>query len=539
MNRIIAIIITLFLLCFDSTIVAQKSKYEVRAVWLTTIGGLDWPHRYARSSTSIEAQKQELIQILDKLQEAGINTVLLQTRIRGTVIYPSRYEPWDGCMSGIPGRSPGYDPLQFAISECHKRGMELQAWVVTIPIGKWNGLGIKNLKNQRVTTLKKIGADGYMSPEDARTGEYLSRICSEIVENYDVDGIHLDYLRYPETWNIKIPKDRARQYITDIVSRIHDAVKSRKPWVKLSCSPVGKADDLTRYYSYDWNAYNKVCQDAQGWLRDGLMDELFPMMYFRGNQFYPFAIDWSEQASGRIIVSGLGIYFMSPAEKNWDSSVIEREMHMLRSYKLGYAFFRSKFFTDNLKDIYDFTAKFNRHPALVPPMTWASKQTPPAPQNLRLEKQILKWEKADDTYYNIYSSSTWPIDIQNGDNLLAAKIATDYLEIEDTNMYYAVTAMDRYGIESRPSTIRQVSPKQDINVSLPCDGRKVTIPALYLQDSPNLTVAITSLTGVILSTATVRTNNVDVHQLANGSYILRTLSANGQSHRIGYFTINR
>lgn len=86
--------------------------------------------------------------ILDKLQKANINTILLQTRIRGTVIYPSAIEPWDGCCSGFPGKSPGYDPLAFAIKECHNRGMEVHAWIVTIPIGKWNGLGCKTLRKK-------------------------------------------------------------------------------------------------------------------------------------------------------------------------------------------------------------------------------------------------------------------------------------------------------------------------------------------------------------------------------------------------------
>ena len=103
----------------------QVPKHEVRAVWLTTIGGIDWPHSYAQSSYSAEKQKKELTDILDRLQQAKINTVLIQTRVRGTMIYPSAYEPWDGCLSGFPGRSPGYDALQFAIDECHKRSMEL------------------------------------------------------------------------------------------------------------------------------------------------------------------------------------------------------------------------------------------------------------------------------------------------------------------------------------------------------------------------------------------------------------------------------
>ena len=118
----------LYLMTGILTVNAQKTYLdgkEIRAVWLTTIGGIDWPTTYANSPQTIERQKRELTDILDRLQKVRINTILLQTRIRGTVIYPSRLEPWDPCMSGHPGKSPGYDPLRFAIDECHKRGMEL------------------------------------------------------------------------------------------------------------------------------------------------------------------------------------------------------------------------------------------------------------------------------------------------------------------------------------------------------------------------------------------------------------------------------
>ena len=92
---------------WDSILSFETPKYEVRAVWLTTMGGLDWPHSYSQSVRSMEKQQEELKNILDQLKKANINTVIIQTRIRGTVIYPSRYEPWDGCLSGFPGKSPG------------------------------------------------------------------------------------------------------------------------------------------------------------------------------------------------------------------------------------------------------------------------------------------------------------------------------------------------------------------------------------------------------------------------------------------------
>ena len=406
------LLFSLLFLCTLLHALQAQPKREVRAVWLTTIGGLDWPHNYSQHKLSMEKQKQELRNILNKLQKAGINTVLLQTRIRGTVIYPSDHEPWDGCLSGFPGTSPGYDALQFAIEEGHKRGMELHAWVVTIPVGKWNTLGCKRLRKRFPNLIVKIGEDGYMNPEKSQTGDYLSQICREITERYDIDGIHLDYIRYPETWKIKVSGDQGRAYITGIVTKIHDAVKSVKPWVKMSCSPIGKADDLARYWSHGWNARTKVLQDAQNWLRDGLMDELFPMMYFKDNNFYPFAIDWQEQSQGKIIVPGLGIYFMSPREKNWSLMDITREMHVTRSLGMGHAYFRSKFFTDNLKGIYDAALNdIDRQPALVPAMTWANATKPQKPTLLAVKNDRIEWLKCNGLTYNIYSSRTWPVDI--------------------------------------------------------------------------------------------------------------------------------
>ena len=85
-----------------------------------------------------------------------------------------------------------------------------------------------------------------------------------------------------------------------------------KPWVKVSTCPVGKYRDTSRYSSKGWNAFFTVYQDPQGWLGEGIQDQIYPMMYFRGNGFYPFALDWQEQSNGRHIVPGLGIYFLHP-----------------------------------------------------------------------------------------------------------------------------------------------------------------------------------------------------------------------------------
>ena len=532
---------------------AAQPKYEVRAVWLTTIGGIDWPHSYAGSARSIERQKDELRDILDRLQRANINTVLLQTRIRATTIYPSAYEPWDGCLSGKPGKSPGYDALKFAIDECHRRGMELHAWIVAIPVGKWNGAGCVRLRKRHPGLVRKIGDEGYLDPEKPQTAEYLADLCAEITGNYDIDGIHLDYIRYHETWPMKVSRRQGRTNITNIVRAISRRVKSIKPWVKMSCSPIGKYKDLSRFSSYGWNAYERVCQDAQAWLRDGLMDELFPMMYFRGNQFYPFALDWNEHSYGRIVAPGLGIYFMSPGEKDWPLADITREMLTLRHYGMGHAFFRSKFFTDNVKGIYDFTAQsFNQYPALIPPMTWQSSARPSAPSGLSRRTQednveLLSWTPVDkDTtriMYNVYSSREYPVNTDDARNLTVVRLRKSSLIIpHDPTRHYAVTATDRYGNESTPLQERHTNPDTpETRITdrlLKCDGKTLSLPEKgSVLDAAFVTIE--TLQGHIVATRLYNGTVADVSSLPEGMYVLRSLGRKGVTHRLGYFGIRR
>ena len=524
-------------------------KREVRAVWLTTIGGLDWPHSYAQNELMAGRQKQELRDILDKLQRAGINTVLFQARVRGTVVYPSQLEPWDGCLSGVPGRSPGYDPLAFAIDECHKRGMELHAWVVTIPVGKWNALGCKTLRNKYPHLIKRIGEEGYMDPENTATATYLANFCKEITDRYDVDGIHLDYIRYPETWRINIAHDAARRNITAIVRAIGEKVKASKPWVKYSCSPIGKFSDLSRFASNGWNAYAKVCQDAQGWLRDGLMDALFPMMYFQGNHFFPFAIDWAEQSYGRMLVPGLGIYFMSPSEKNWSLDVITREMQVARQYGMGHAYFRSKFFTDNLKGIYTYAQRvFTPTLALPPAMTWENNKLPAPPSDLNMSeeqgKAIVSWRGGRSTnnspyiLYNVYASTSYPVDVTDAHNLIAMRYAKNRIVVSPRNaqMYFAVTSIDRYGNESQPLQTRKTAGgvKNELKMLAYSDG-KVSLPKSADATWGRVWV-VETLQGQHVTTLSSMADKLDVRSINDGVYVLRALNSKGVGHRLGMFT---
>lgn len=445
---------------------------ETRAIWLTTIGGLDWPRTKATDATSRERQKQELIRILDNYQRANINTVIFQTRVRAALLYPSKIEPWELSLTGKHGMDPGYDPLGFCIEECHKRGMELHAWVVCIPIGtkeRQSGYGAASLIRKRPELVKTAkGGEMFMVPGRPETADYIASICKEIVENYDVDGISLDYIRYPESiYNFSddelYPRassmgkaDWKRENITHIVRRVHDVVKPIKPWVKLSSSPIGKYKDTSRYSAGGWNGYNAVWQDPVRWLREDLQDMLFPMMYFTGNNYYPFLYQWVENAHGHPICPGLGIYFLDPREGRWTLNEVRAEMHTARNSGIGgIAFYRGEFFTNNCKGIYDTACEeFFPYPALTARMTWMGDTiAPPAPSSLTYHEGTLWWQPTHsiNILYNVYGSNAYPVDITKAENLLAARVRDTHWELNARAQkvrHYAVTAIDRFGNES-------------------------------------------------------------------------------------------
>ena len=146
------------------SIVAQP-KHEVRAAWVTAVYGLDWPRTRATNPQTIRKQKEELIDILDKLKAANFNTILFQTRTRGDVLYPSAIEPFNSILTGKPGGNPGYDPLAFAVEECHKRGMECHAWMVPIPLGNkkqsvCHQADERNMRSLQVRIFPQSGTSG-------------------------------------------------------------------------------------------------------------------------------------------------------------------------------------------------------------------------------------------------------------------------------------------------------------------------------------------------------------------------------------------
>ena len=230
-----------------------------------------------------------------------------------------------------------------------------------------------------------------------------------------------------------------------------------------------KYRDTSRYSSKGWNAFHVVYQDVQGWLGEGIQDQIYPMMYFRGNAFYPFALDWQEQSNGRHVVPGLGVYFLHPSEGDWSLDEIQRQINFIRNHHLaGEAHYRVKFVTDNTQNLYDILQNdFYAYPALQPPMIWADSIAPSAPSELKAEQisegyTRLHWKASTDNdkqntpTYVVYASDELPVDTQNPANIVATGIReTEYIYAPilpwTTRRHFVVTAIDRYGNESEPS----------------------------------------------------------------------------------------
>ena len=547
-----------FLLIFISLLfitikTAAQPKHEIRATWITTLGGMDWPRNKATNANGIRRQQQELRDILDQLKEANFNTVMLQTRLRGDLIYPSAFETFPEALTGKTGRNPGYDPLAFAIEECHKRGMELHAWIVTIPIGNHRQIKLLDKysvvrKNRKI--CKQHQGSWYLDPGHPGTADYLAGIVREIVSRYDVDGVHFDYIRYPENARRFPDKDTHRKYgkgkdlkqwrrenITAIARRLHAEVKQLKPWVKVSSSPVGKFKDTNRYSSFGWNAYETVYQDAQGWLKEGIHDALFPMMYFKDNHFYPFALDWKENDNGRWVVPGLGIYFLSPKEQDWPIDEVSRQLHFTRQTGLaGHAYFRNRFLLDNVKGIFDeLKNDFYTTPALVPPMTWQDSIAPSAPTEPFYELQTngevkLAWSASKDNHdlpvvYHLYASSNYPVDTNNANNLLATYLKGNQITLPDGEGYFAVTAADRYGNESAPLALNTAP-----EVESPTLNRNNKLALPHMEDTSK--ILICNALGETISKVSYQPE-ISLKLLPEGFYLVYTLNEEGEKKFLG------
>ena len=470
------------LFCSQWAYAIQYPKKEVRAVWLTTVYGLDWPQRVALSEDSRKAQQEAVCGMLDRLQEANFNTVFFQVRMRGDVAYRSDIEPASAVFSGKYGRLPGYDPLAFMVAECHKRGLECHAWFVTFPVGSDKIVqeqGRLSIVKRHPELCKHHKGEWFLDPGVPGTADYILKLVKEIVNGYDIDGIHFDYIRYPEaarSFPDKITyrkygrkmrlEDWRRQNINQMVYRIYDWVKLVKPWVQVSSSPLGKYNRIPRVPNAGWTAYESVYQDAAQWLLAGKQDMIVPMMYYLHENFFPFVDNWVENANGRMIVPGLGAYRLLKEEADWTLTDLTDQIDYSRYFGgAGCSFFRCGNILSDEKGVYtELRDNYYRYPAQLPPLTWLNDSMPSAPEEIRVERLEnelkLSWEKPagekQDLTYTVYYSLTDSIDTSSAQQMLATNIhGTElYLPVSphrEQGYLFVITSSTRYHIESLPS----------------------------------------------------------------------------------------
>ena len=276
--------------------VCPEPAREFRGVWVATVFNLDWP---SAAGLSAGQQQNELLSIMNRAAQLRMNAIILQIRPNADAFYRSSIEPWSSWLSG-PGINPGYDPLAFAVTEAHRRGLELHAWFNpfrTTVSGKPVGRG--HIAQKRPNLLLRAGSTTLLNPALSESQQHVLRVIMDVVQRYDVDGVHLDdyFYPYPPHHNVadgRTPAQR-RAAVDSFVQRLYSSVKAVKPWVRVGISPFGVwQPGYPSGVPAGVNAYEHLACDARKWLASGWVDYLAPQLYWRidSPQGFPSLMRW-------------------------------------------------------------------------------------------------------------------------------------------------------------------------------------------------------------------------------------------------------
>ena len=306
---------------------AEAGNYDddMKAVWISTVYNADFP----QTKDNADAQKQEFIDKLEKLKALGINTVVVQIRPKGDALYKSGINPWSEVLTGVEGKDPGYDPLQFMIEEAHKRNMSFHAWMnpyrVTTGGTDVNELSANNPARLHTDWLIQCNNALYYNPSLDEVQKYIAESVKEVVKNYDIDGIHFDDYFYPSGYALPDGegKDGAianqrREDINKMVALVSKTIKETKSNVKFGISPMGiwKNEPTGKWGSVvnGNEAYYSVCADARTWIKNGYIDYIVPQIYWEaGNKaadYKTLVKWWADEVQGTNVklYIGEGLY---------------------------------------------------------------------------------------------------------------------------------------------------------------------------------------------------------------------------------------
>ena len=390
-----------FLCCLISIASISQPAYEFRGVWIATVDNIDWP---PRGSKDPAVQKADYIRQLDLHQRNGMNAVIVQVRPAADAFYPSLYEPWSQWLTGVQGRppSPYYDPLEFMITEAHKRGMEFHAWLNPYRANfniKSASIAPNHITRVHPEWFLTYGDKKYFDPSNQQARDFVVKVVKDIVKRYDVDAIHMDDYFYPyriagkefpdavsyKKSGTKLSKDDWRRSNVDsIIHQLNTAIKETKPYCKFGISPfsVWRNKDRDPEGS-DTQAgqtnYDDLYADIVLWLKNGWIDYVAPQLYLEiGHDkiAYETILDWwSRHSYGRHVYIGHGIYRTGePRSIGWKNPrELPNQISLLRQYPQvhGSIYFSSKSFNNNPHGWNDsLRNNYYQKPAMIPRMEW-------------------------------------------------------------------------------------------------------------------------------------------------------------------------
>jgi len=383
---------------------AKPPAREFRAAWVATVANIDWPSRKALSSAE---QIVEIHALLDRAAALGLNTIILQVRTSADALYPSALEPWSEYLSGTQGQAPEpfYDPLATWVSEAHARGLELHAWFNPYRARQSqarSAAAAGHLSQTRPDWVKRYGDQLWIDPGEPAAAAHTLAVVRDVLQRYDVDGIHIDDYFYPypvqdgNKQELDFPDepswqrhgqasglsraDWRRDNVDRLVQQLYQLVREAgKPWVKLGISPFGlPRPDLRPAGIAGFSQYDKLYADVERWLREGWLDYLAPQLYWpraQTAQAFEVLLDYwhGQNPLGRHIYPGLFTSRITDKADSWPVDEILGQIALTRARApgSGHAHFSMVALAQNRRGLADaLLAGPYAEPALPPAMPW-------------------------------------------------------------------------------------------------------------------------------------------------------------------------
>lgn len=488
------LILIFFVLFFE--VKSQTPKHEFRGVWIATVANIDWPSKPGLSS---EEQQKEFIQILDMHKSNGMNAVIVQVRPSADAFYNSPYEPWSKWFTGKLGKYPYpyYDPLEFMIREAHARGLEFHAWfnpyraVVNVDAG----IDSASVAFKNPSWFLTYGKNMYFDPGLPEARRHTVNVIMDVVNRYDIDGVHFDDYFYPyRIAKVEFPdsasfekyhgdfikKDDWRRNNVDLlIQTLSNSIKKVKPYVQFGVSPFGvwrnkSVDPKGSDTRAGQTCYDDLYADVLKWMREGWVDYILPQLYWSiGHKAAPYDVLvkwWNENSLNTPVIIGQGAYKI-----NTDSDTLWRKPNQIgNQIRLnrqlpaikGSAFFSSKSFKTNPLGVSDSLKtklyKYNSLPLVMNESPNSNREYPIRFVSRKNGIQLF-WQESlprDLSPYSRYVVYRFlkdeKINTSNPAKIIAITSGPETTYLDPTakkkkKYTYVVASLDRYNQESKPT----------------------------------------------------------------------------------------